>query len=104
MAVECYMTQHGGTKEEAIDVFQKQITDAWKDINKECLHPTTVPMPLLIRILNFSQVSEIMYKDEENYTHAEIVLKDFVASLSLLILCQYNHGPVQYCNSRTFHM
>jgi hypothetical protein len=75
------MTQHGATEEETINEFRKQVTDAWKDINEECLLPTTVSMPILMRILNLSRVSEIVYKDEDNYTHPGIVLKNFVASL-----------------------
>ncbi|KAK4576358.1 hypothetical protein RGQ29_027073 [Quercus rubra] len=80
-AVECYMAQHGGTEEEAINEFCKQVTDAWKDINKECLYPTTVPMPILMRILNLARVIDVVYKDEDGYTHAGIVLKDFVTSM-----------------------
>jgi hypothetical protein len=59
------MTQHGATEEETINEFRKQVTDAWKDINEECLLPTTVSMPILMRILNLSRVSEIVYKDED---------------------------------------
>ena len=75
------MAEHGGTEEEAINEFCKQVTDAWKDINKECLYPTTVPMPILTRILNLTRVIDVLYKDEDGYTHAEIVLKDFVTSM-----------------------
>nr|POF14722.1 (-)-germacrene d synthase [Quercus suber] len=80
-AVECYMAEHGGTEEEAINEFCKQVTDAWKDINKECLYPTTVPMPILMRILNLARVIDVVYKDEDGYTHAGIVLKDFITSM-----------------------
>ncbi|XP_040988311.1 (-)-germacrene D synthase-like isoform X2 [Juglans microcarpa x Juglans regia] len=80
-AVECYMTQHGVTEEEAVHELSKQVTDAWKDINKECLYPTEVPMPILMRVLNLARVIDVVYKDEDGYTHAGIVLKDFVASL-----------------------
>lgn len=75
------MKQHGATEGEAVNKFQKQVRDAWKDINKECLYPTPVPMPLVTRILNLARVIDVIYKDEDGYTHAEIVLKDFVASL-----------------------
>jgi hypothetical protein len=75
------MVQHGATEEEATDEFRKEITDAWKDINEECLYPTTVPMPVVTRILNLTRVIDVVYKDEDGYTHAGIVLKDFVASL-----------------------
>ncbi len=75
------MKQHGATESEAINELQKEIRDAWKDINQECLYPTIVPMPLVTRILNFTRVIDVIYKDEDGYRHAEIVLKDFVASL-----------------------
>ncbi|KAE8125689.1 hypothetical protein FH972_020467 [Carpinus fangiana] len=80
-AVECYMVQHGATEDEAVDAIQKEITDAWKDINEGCLYPTTVPMPVVKRILNLTRMIDVVYKDEDGYTLAEIVLKDFVASL-----------------------
>jgi hypothetical protein len=75
------MAQHGATEEEAVDELRKEITDAWKDINEECLYPTTVPMPIVTRILNLTRMIDVIYKDEDGYTLAEIVLKDFVASL-----------------------
>ncbi|KAE8125664.1 hypothetical protein FH972_020443 [Carpinus fangiana] len=80
-AIECYMAQHCTTEEEALDEIRKEITDAWKDINKGCLYPTIVPMPIVTRILNLTRVIDVVYKDEDGYTLAEIVLKDFVAAL-----------------------
>ncbi|KAG6689505.1 hypothetical protein I3842_11G178700 [Carya illinoinensis] len=80
-AVECYMTQHNVTEEEAVHELRKQVTDAWKDINKECLYPIEVPMPILMQVLNLARVIDVVYKDEDGYTYAGIVLKDFVASL-----------------------
>uniref|UniRef100_A0A2N9FGL6 CCHC-type domain-containing protein n=1 Tax=Fagus sylvatica TaxID=28930 RepID=A0A2N9FGL6_FAGSY len=59
-AVECYMAQHGATEEEATNELSKQVKDAWKDINEECLNPTTVPMPLLTRILNLARVMDVV--------------------------------------------
>ncbi|XP_059444040.1 (-)-germacrene D synthase-like isoform X2 [Corylus avellana] len=80
-AIECYTVQHGATEEEAVDEFRKEVTGAWKDINEECLYPTTVPMLVVMRILNLTRVIDVVYKDEDGYTHAGIVLKDFVTSL-----------------------
>ncbi|XP_048328632.2 (-)-germacrene D synthase-like [Ziziphus jujuba] len=80
-AVECYMKQFGATEDEAVNEFRKQVSDAWKDINEECLYPTSVPMPLLVRILNLARVIDVVYKDGDGYTHASIVLKELVASL-----------------------
>ncbi|XP_050369625.1 (-)-germacrene D synthase-like [Argentina anserina] len=80
-AVECYMMQYGATEEDTIVEFRKQVSDAWKDINEECLRPTPLDMPLLMRVLNLTRVIDVVYKSEDGYTHAGTVLKDFVASL-----------------------
>ncbi|KAJ7948511.1 (-)-germacrene D synthase [Quillaja saponaria] len=80
-AIECYMKQHGVKEEETIIQFQKQVADAWKDMNEECLYPTSVPMPILTRVVNLARVIDVLYKDEDGYTHANVVLKDYVASL-----------------------
>ncbi|KAH9651258.1 alpha-humulene/(-)-(E)-beta-caryophyllene synthase [Citrus sinensis] len=80
-SVECYMKQHGATEEEACNEFRKQVSNAWKDINEDCLRPTVLPMPLLMRILNLTRVIDVIYKYEDGYTHSAVVLKDFVASL-----------------------
>ncbi|XP_040361608.1 (-)-germacrene D synthase isoform X2 [Rosa chinensis] len=80
-AVECYMKQYGATEEQTIIEFRKQVSDAWKDINEECLHPTPLDMPLLMRVLNLTRVIDVLYKHEDCYTHAGTILKDFVTSL-----------------------
>nr|WBW04474.1 terpene synthase [Ficus esquiroliana] len=80
-AVECYMTQYMATEEEAVEDLRKQVISAWKDMNEECLYPISVPMPLLTRNLNLARVSDVVYKYEDGYTHSEVVLKDFIASM-----------------------
>ena len=75
------MTQNGATEEEAVKELSKQVVHAWKDINEECLYPTSVPIPLLTRILNLARVMDVVYKDEDGYTNAGVVLKDFIASM-----------------------
>ncbi|GFS42113.1 terpenoid cyclases/Protein prenyltransferases superfamily protein [Actinidia rufa] len=80
-AVECYMKQHGTTEEEAIVELYKQVTNAWKDMNAECLFPTKVPMPLLVRVLNLARVIYVLYKDEDGYTHSRTKVKKFVTSV-----------------------
>ncbi|KAK4576356.1 hypothetical protein RGQ29_027072 [Quercus rubra] len=80
-AVECYMAQYGATEEDAINELRKQVTNAWKDINEECLYPTIVSKPIIMSILNLTRVMDVVYKDEDGYTNAGIVLKDFVTSL-----------------------
>ncbi|OMP04623.1 hypothetical protein COLO4_09458 [Corchorus olitorius] len=80
-SVECYMKQHNARRQEAVDEFYRQISESWKDMNEECLYPTSVPMPLLTRIINLARVMDVAYKDGDGYTFAEVLLKDSVTSL-----------------------
>ena len=79
--IECCMKQHGISKEEVHNEFQKQIENAWKDTNEGCLRHTQVPMPLLIRVLNFSQAIDLLWKDEDAFTHFGEVFIHGVTSL-----------------------
>ncbi|CAI9784166.1 unnamed protein product [Fraxinus pennsylvanica] len=83
-AVECYMNQNkGATKEEAFAKLQELVTDAWKDINEECLHPTAVPAPktLLLEIIeNYARVAHLVYKYIDNFTKSDN-LKDVITCL-----------------------
>ncbi|XP_052109055.1 probable terpene synthase 2 isoform X3 [Arachis duranensis] len=79
--IECYMRDYGVSKEEAIQELQKGVTDAWKDINEECLKPTEVPRQFLMNILNMSRFIDVMYKDEDCYTHAEGKMKKCIEAL-----------------------
>ncbi|GFS29235.1 terpenoid cyclases/Protein prenyltransferases superfamily protein [Actinidia rufa] len=47
----------------------------------ECLFPTKVPMPLLVRVLNLARVIYVLYKDEDGYTHSRTKVKKFVTSV-----------------------
>ncbi|KAJ0102231.1 hypothetical protein Patl1_04440 [Pistacia atlantica] len=78
--VECYMIQHGVSEEEVIELFSKEISNAWKDTNQEFLKPTAVPAPLLKRILNLSRAMDVIYKDDDTYTNS-YKLKEDIASL-----------------------
>ncbi|KAL7228881.1 hypothetical protein ACSBR2_007551 [Camellia fascicularis] len=75
------MKQYGASEEEVLVELQKQVTNAWKDINQECLRPTAVPMPLLLRVVNLARVINVLYKDEDGYTHSGTKLKGFMTSM-----------------------
>ena len=72
------MKQHGVTKQEAYDELNKQVDNAWKDINQECLIPTQVLMPFVICVLNFTCVMDVLYKDEDEFTHVRKLMKDLI--------------------------
>ncbi|KAK4539106.1 hypothetical protein RGQ29_031971 [Quercus rubra] len=80
-AVECYMKQHGVSEQVVHDEFNRQVANAWKDINEECIRPTVVLRPLLMRCLNLTRVLDIIYKEGDNYTHVGKEMKDNVASV-----------------------
>ncbi|KAM4103192.1 hypothetical protein ACJW30_06G060600 [Castanea mollissima] len=80
-AVECYMKQHGVSEQVVHDEFNKQVANAWKNINEECLRPTVIPMPLLMCVLNLARVIDVIYKEGDGYTHIGKEMKNNVASV-----------------------
>ncbi|KAL6283826.1 hypothetical protein ACE6H2_014755 [Prunus campanulata] len=80
-AIDSYRKQYEVSDEqEIIDAFNKQIVDSWKDINEEFLKPTSVPMPILVLVLNLTRVMDLLYKKDDGFTHVGKVMKDSVAS------------------------
>ncbi|KAL6318338.1 hypothetical protein AAG906_039430 [Vitis piasezkii] len=79
--IECYMKQYGVSEEQVYSEFHKQVENAWLDINQECLKPTAVPMPLLTRVVNLSRVMDVIYKEEDGYTHVGKVMKNNIGSV-----------------------
>nr|QWQ79565.1 TPS7 [Juglans sigillata] len=82
-AVECYMKKYGVSEEVAYDELSRQVSDAWKDINEDCLRPTAVPMAILMRVLNLSRAIDVIYKDGDGYTHVGKEMKAKIESLLL---------------------
>ncbi|XP_070011818.1 sesquiterpene synthase 12-like isoform X3 [Nicotiana tabacum] len=79
--VECYMEEYGVSKQEAYVEMRKKITNACKDINKELLRPTAVPMFILERTLNFIRLVGTFLKDDDGYTNPKSQVKDLIALL-----------------------
>ncbi|WRX28089.1 Terpene synthase [Theobroma cacao] len=80
-AVECYMKQYEVPEQQAYKEFDKQIKNAWKDINEEFFMPTVVPEQALDRILNLTRVLDLFYKDEDAYTNVGEAAKTSITSL-----------------------
>ncbi|KAL6318337.1 hypothetical protein AAG906_039429 [Vitis piasezkii] len=97
-AIECYVKQYSVSKQQAYDEFNKQIANAWNEINQGFLVPTSMPIPILIEfsisheptsmpvpiltgVLNLTRVVDIIYKENDEYTHVGKVMKDNIASL-----------------------
>lgn len=69
--VECYMKQYGVSREETIREFTVMFENAWKDMNEECLEPRSVPLQLLLRVVNIARLVEVTYKEVDGYTNPE---------------------------------
>nr|QIT07368.1 beta-caryophyllene synthase 1 [Atractylodes lancea] len=79
--IECYMKQFDVTKDHAYGLANKKVEDAWKEIIRESLTCKDVPMPLIMRVINFTRVIHVMYKDQDNYTHVGDEMKNHIRSL-----------------------
>ncbi|KAK1400105.1 Vetispiradiene synthase 1 [Heracleum sosnowskyi] len=81
--VGCYMRQHGVSKEYTYSEFRKQNTQAWKDMNSECLQPTAVPLPILRVALSSSRLVYISYEcqDNDGFTSSDTKTKELIGTL-----------------------
>lgn len=82
LSVDCYMNEHGVSKEKAIEETKKMCEDAWKDMNEDCFNPSVVPMFLLKYYVNLARTIEYLYTHEDYYTYSS-GLKDDITSLFL---------------------
>lgn len=73
------MKEHGSTYEEACQKFGRMAGDAWKGINKECLKPTELRMPLLLPAVNFARVIEVLYQHRYGYSDSTLGTKDRIS-------------------------
>ncbi|RDX79890.1 putative terpene synthase 2, partial [Mucuna pruriens] len=71
--LECYMSEYGESREDAINECQKRITNAWKDINEECLRPNAFS--------NARSELHTFHGYEDNYTHAGGIMKTYIKAL-----------------------
>ncbi|XP_024625748.2 (-)-germacrene D synthase [Medicago truncatula] len=76
--LDCYMKQFDMSREAAIQECKNCMTIVWKDINEECLRPTKVPMPFMICVLNLSRFMDVIYKNKDNYTDSNGLMKTFI--------------------------
>ncbi|KAL1560794.1 Trehalose-6-P synthase/phosphatase complex synthase subunit [Salvia divinorum] len=68
-SVDCYMKQYGMSKEEVCVELRRQVKNAWKDMNQECLEPKPASLPILMRIFNLGRVIHLLYSDDDCYAN-----------------------------------
>nr|AZL40028.1 guaiene synthase [Thapsia villosa var. laciniata] len=79
-SIDCYMKEYGVSKEEAVVKLYEMIEDTWKDINEECLRPTSVGSHYINIFLDMVRVFDVTYKNRDGYTHPE-TMKDEIEFL-----------------------
>lgn len=81
--VDCYMKDHGVSKQEALSKFVELVEDGWKDVNTEwAKRSTSVPKEMVEQLLNYGRVAEVTYKNsEDGYTYPEKSLAPQIAAL-----------------------
>ncbi|KAG6404825.1 hypothetical protein SASPL_132401 [Salvia splendens] len=67
-SIHCYMTQYGMSEDDARAQIKQQMKNAWKDMNQECLEPTPVSMPILMRVINLARAAQLIYSNGDCYT------------------------------------
>ncbi|KAG7599132.1 Terpene synthase N-terminal domain [Arabidopsis suecica] len=80
--VNCYMKQHGVTKELAVSEIKKMIRDNYKIAMEEFLTTKGVPRPVLVRCLNMVRLLKLYYTEgSDGFTNPHGKLKDLITSL-----------------------
>ncbi|XP_065864801.1 casbene synthase, chloroplastic-like [Euphorbia lathyris] len=78
--IDCYMKQHGVTKEIAVKALEKMARECWKEMNEEVMRPTQFPVDLLMRIVNLVRLTDVSYKYGDGYTDSQ-QLRHYVKGL-----------------------
>ena len=81
LATECYMKDYDVSREKTIEELLKICENAWKDMTKESMSPTPVPMRLLTVAVMRGRIMGVMYKSLDTYTNSSN-LKHHVFSVS----------------------
>ncbi|KAK9072968.1 hypothetical protein SSX86_007290 [Deinandra increscens subsp. villosa] len=79
--IDCYLKEFDVSKEHVINLFLEKVETAWTKMNQESLICKDVPMPLVMRVINFARVIEVLYKYEDNFTHVREEQQNHIKSL-----------------------
>ncbi|CAL1357929.1 unnamed protein product [Linum trigynum] len=80
-SVECYMKQYCVSKQEAYVGLNNLVEKMWKDMNEDLMLPLKAPLPILMTIVNMVRVMDLLYKDEDTYTHAKTFMKELLTNI-----------------------
>ncbi|KAL6316111.1 hypothetical protein AAG906_015941 [Vitis piasezkii] len=66
-SVECYMKQHGVSEQHAYQELNKQVENAWKDVNQGCLRPTAIQC-ISLCVFSILHAGDFMYGGVKIYS------------------------------------
>ncbi|CAH8357951.1 unnamed protein product [Eruca vesicaria subsp. sativa] len=81
--VNCYMKQHGVTKEAAAEVLRKMERENYKIVMEEFVLSKDVPRQILVRAVNIARVIDLFYKEGDGFGHPDQKIEDNITSLFL---------------------
>ena len=81
--VDCYMKQHGVTKQEALSKFAQLYEEEWMDLNKEWVETSFVSTEIAIQFLNHARMIDANYSNNngDGYTDPQKGKSNVVALL-----------------------
>ena len=81
--VNCYMKQHGITKEVAVQELKKMDRENYKILMEEFMTSTAVPRQILLRPLNILRVIDLFYKEGDGFGDPDQKLTHLLSYLFL---------------------
>ncbi|CAN4115214.1 unnamed protein product [Withania somnifera] len=76
------MEEHNLSVEEASEKLYEIAENAWKDLNKECIKPTSMPSEILMRVVNLTRLIDVVYKNnQDGYSDPKNNVKSVIEAL-----------------------
>ena len=75
------MKEFDVTEQHVYNVFNKNVEDAWVEMNEESLNCKDVEMPVIMRVINLARAMDVLYKNKDHYTHVGPELINHIKSL-----------------------
>ncbi|PIN23179.1 (+)-gamma-cadinene synthase [Handroanthus impetiginosus] len=74
--MDCYMKEHGVSKQEACSKFAELIEEGWKDLNTEWITKThSIPEHILVQLLNYVREARATYNNgEDRVTNPQVLV------------------------------
>ncbi|KAH6770143.1 hypothetical protein C2S52_014946 [Perilla frutescens var. hirtella] len=79
--VDCYMKQHGVSKEETLSKFADEIENGWKDVNKEWVETTFMPKESTVQFIKYARLCDASYNKNngDGYSDPKILAPHIAA-------------------------